>query len=765
MSVRELCHPHHQQVSRLPFFVTTNHTLHIDPRGARRRIPTVKSPLRPTSHSYHLQRYIHTAFAVPSSSTFSLATPSCEQNQTPPVSSDTDTEPGTVSALPPAVVQRIASGEVAHDIGDVLLELIENAIDARASCINIDIDTRTRSVTVHDDGDGISASSPDVLLQLGKQPHMTSKVRSVAHLGRVDTLGFRGQALWAIAGVCENGLYVASRTKSATIGYANKNTNSIFSTRRINAVPMSPGTLVIASGLTTATQTRVQVRSRSKTRTQPQSQTKQWIRKAKRIVLNTALVHPALALRLSRNGKPIWNRSHGTTPAATLARELRIDGSSVVTTAQTLPCCESISISATLAVNSLETTGPNNLFLTSVNGRVVRLESLIRTVAKRIIASSSSSSSSVGTAGSIRLPTAVISLTVPPDLITWNVQPDKSQFRIIHPDTNFEAMLAEDVAAVIASLLQPFLSWAGVGLMAGAGSSNAKNGPITHMLASVREEQQAALRASENEKQDRDILKTNSPDNRDEGLPSSEGDDATTVAGLLLGNVRVVAQVLSTYILVEHAGGIVLIEQHVADERAIYEELCAQWREGRRHMVALGKPIRLAVQDECAAFRLSGLGFDVDIDDGLNDDEEESSYDDSGARLSTTAGSRDTVVVKSVPRMLADSPASMTRQILQELTTQDGSVEQAAAGMSCRLAVRNGRALTVAQMRRVVGRLMRCDNGHTCPHGRPIFHQLGTADLARLFGRSWSPERMAKMGPGVDGGESRRRFMYGLIEE
>lgn len=154
----------------------------------------------------------------------------------------------------------------------------------------------------------------------------------------------------------------------------------------------------------------------------------------------------------------------------------------------------------------------------------------------------------------------------------------------------------------------------------------------------------------------------------------------------------------------------------------------------------------------CDEFRLSGLGFDLDIDDAFNYDDEESNDDYSGTRRNTSAGSSGTLVFKSVPQTTTDSLADMETKILQELATHDGSVERAAADVSGRLEVRNGRALTIAHIRQMFS----LDNGHTCPHGGPIFHQLRTADLARLFGWSWWPKRKAHLVDTTEAGTRRR---------
>jgi len=89
-------------------------------------------------------------------------------------------------------------------------------------------------------------------------------------------------------------------------------------------------------------------------------------------------------------------------------------------------------------------------------------------------------------------------------------------------------------------------------------------------------------------------------------------------------------------------------------------------------------------------------------------------------------------------------PSSVLIPLLVRLCEDGTTIEEAAAAVACRLATKNGVVLNMSKMRIIVKDLLKCQNPHTCPHGRPILIRLGISDLATLFGRTWSPERVQK---------------------
>ncbi len=172
--------------------------------------------------------------------------------------------------------------------------------------------------------------------------------------------------------------------------------------------------------------------------------------------------------------------------------------------------------------------------------------------------------------------------------------------------------------------------------------------------------------------------------------------------------LKVLAQVHNTYILAERDSGLCLIEQHVAHERVLFENLEDRWE-----IMPLEQALVVKSLGELSVERLRTIGIDIE-EFGV-----------------------DLWVVRSLPRILIESfPKSSDRQeILAELGLQD--LSQAKATAACRSAIRNGTNLDLPTMQNLVNKWEKTRNPHTCPHGRPICLSLESTDLARYFRRNW----------------------------
>jgi len=169
--------------------------------------------------------------------------------------------------------------------------------------------------------------------------------------------------------------------------------------------------------------------------------------------------------------------------------------------------------------------------------------------------------------------------------------------------------------------------------------------------------------------------------------------------------VKAIAQVHDTYILAEHPAGLWLIEQHVADERILFEQIEHQWQ-----IISIEEPIILKNLSELRVERLQAISIEIEP---------------FGENL---------WAVRSIPQILidrADIPS-----ILLELSLQDDLLA-AKATAACRSAIRNGTALDLLAMQDIVDRWQNTRNPHTCPHGRPICLSLESTQLARFFKRNW----------------------------
>jgi DNA mismatch repair protein MutL len=195
---------------------------------------------------------------------------------------------------------------------------------------------------------------------------------------------------------------------------------------------------------------------------------------------------------------------------------------------------------------------------------------------------------------------------------------------------------------------------------------------------------------------------------------------ATTSGSESLPPLRVLGQVLTTYVIAEGPDGLYLIDQHAAHERIMYEALAARGNAGTARVQGLLEPLTVDLTPaEDAIFaashsELESLGFDIEV-----------------------FGDR-SYLLRSIPAALADSdPVSLLRDALHELagTARRDLHEGVMTTLACHTAVRAGQQLTQEEMRRLIQELERCAQPRTCPHGRPTVVRFDIAQLERLFGR------------------------------
>ncbi|MDP8935747.1 MAG: DNA mismatch repair endonuclease MutL, partial [Cyanobacteriota bacterium] len=172
-----------------------------------------------------------------------------------------------------------------------------------------------------------------------------------------------------------------------------------------------------------------------------------------------------------------------------------------------------------------------------------------------------------------------------------------------------------------------------------------------------------------------------------------------------LMELRAIAQVHNTYIVAEHSSGMWLVEQHIAHERVLYEQLCAAWQ-----LKSLEKPVILSQLSALQIENLSRLGLSVET---------------FGEQL---------WAAREVPELLADRDDCA--DALFELS-KVADLQAAQVATACRSAMRNGTPLSLSQMQNLLDEWQQTRNPRTCPHGRPIYFALEESTLARIFRRSW----------------------------
>jgi DNA mismatch repair protein MutL len=169
--------------------------------------------------------------------------------------------------------------------------------------------------------------------------------------------------------------------------------------------------------------------------------------------------------------------------------------------------------------------------------------------------------------------------------------------------------------------------------------------------------------------------------------------------------LKAIAQVSNTYIVAEHSGGMWLVEQHIAHERVLYEQLCDNWQ-----LVPVETPIIIYQLSPAQVSQLQRIGLDIEP---------------FGDKL---------WAVRNIPNMLKQREDAA--DAILELSW-GGDLQTAQVAVACRSAIRNGTKMSLPEMQTLLDNWQQTRNPRTCPHGRPIYLSLEESALARFFRRNW----------------------------
>ena len=598
-----------------------------------------------------------------------------------------------IQVLPDALVNRIAAGEVVERPASVVKELVENSLDAGATRIEVDLTNGGRSlIRVTDDGCGMDPD--DALLALER--HATSKIRSADQLDHIATLGFRGEALPSIAAVSRFELLTSADPAAGGV-----------------RVTVEGGRILGADAAVRARGTTVEVRdlffnvpARRKFLRAPETE----LRHAQEGLWGAALARPDVAFTL-RHGKRVLIDA----PAAPDPSRRLTDLWRHTDRVFRFRAAGGGEVEGLLAPGSGRGR-PMLIFL--VNGRVVRDRLLVGAVMRVLRAAGSGF-------GGTRM---VLDLRLPADEVDVNVHPAKTEVRFARSGSVFalvERAVREGVAAsqgrVAVGNLEDGATWGGVAAPSAGGygelirQRHGAGGPPlfehpaycggfeTAPDPSLGEASWPAISAAS------DALRS--------GAKSGPAD---TPFGRLIGQYR------NSFLLLEDDHGLVIVDQHVAHERVLYDRILRRLAGEETPSQGLLTPRLIEVGEaRAAAFEsvaelLLRVGIEAEI------------------------FGRGTIRLSSVPPELeAEEVDRVVEEILDRATALDGVPERAAAeleeeiaaSLSCRAAIKINHNLSDDEQRALLSDLVATDNPYRCPHGRPIILRLSQEEMERRLGR------------------------------
>ncbi len=589
-----------------------------------------------------------------------------------------------IRRLPDHLINRIAAGEVVERPASAVKELVENAVDSGARRIEVRLaEGGIDRIEVSDDGCGMARDE----IALALERHATSKL-SDDDIERVETLGFRGEALPSIASVAR--LAVESRPAGSD-GWALTFDNGAREGEGPAALP--PGTRVIVEKLF------AKVPARKKFLRTARSE----YAAAADAVRRLAMARPDIGFSLEHNGRktiavpPGQNRPERV--AALIDRQLA-ENSVVVEYERGGARLEGV---ASLPTFNRGVADHQYLF---VNGRPVKdrlLIGAVRGAYQDLLARD-------------RHPLLALFLTVPADAVDVNVHPAKAEVRFREPG-NIRGLIVGGLRhaldeAGFRSVQRPSAgalgNWRAEPV--GAGAAPAPQRP-NHSFAGAPAGQASVWEQAESY--------APAPQGRGEAIAAEEEAEARAHP---LGVAR--GQVDKTYIVAEAEDGLVIVDQHAAHERLTLERMNSALAEGRVASQGLLAP-EVVEMDEAACDaieervgELAELGLELE-------------------RFGPKA-----ILVRAVPAMLGAGDATgLVADLAGEIMAYDQhlslkeKLDHVAATMACHGSVRAGRMLSLAEMNALLREMEATPHSGQCNHGRPTWVKLGHGDIEKLFGR------------------------------
>jgi DNA mismatch repair protein MutL len=600
-----------------------------------------------------------------------------------------------IQLLDPLVAERIAAGEVIERPASVVKELVENALDAGATEIEVSLEEGGRVlIEVTDNGGGI----PPEELALAVRRHATSKLRELSDLERLATLGFRGEALPSIAAVSE--LTLLSRARGAASAHEWRAPTVPTGEGRAPAVTFghflhSPhGTRVQARGLFSQLPARLKF---LKTQAAEVSQVREWIERL-------ALAHPEAGFKLLSDGRALVQLR----PAkeAERVRAVLSDGDDYpLITADNSTYAGEVRV----RVHWLQglSSPQSRRIVQVVNGRAVRdrllQQALMMPFRQALLPG--------------QFPAVALYIELDPSLLDVNVHPTKTEIRFLRSRDIFHAVeglvegmiVKEGAPGIVASRtpwsasesmalpLAPAPSW--------SESPRTYSGSVTGSVSDTTPDSGTAAVS-------------------DAASLSVSASDTGTANGFLTGS-RFAGFLFNTYMLYDLGHELALVDQHAAHERIRYERLRARISGGRApqpQQLLIPETARFPAERrpelEQKLTRLHALGFEAEL------------FGD------------DTVLFRAVPAdwgtdSLRPRIKNLVDKLLESDTASliDETIFEALASEACHGSVRAGDRLEPAEAAAIVRDLFACEHPWNCPHGRPTVVRVPRGRLEEWFQR------------------------------
>ncbi len=619
-----------------------------------------------------------------------------------------------IRILPESLANQIAAGEVVQRPASVLKELVENSIDAGAERVEIDLESGGAArVQVVDDGHGMSED--DALLCLER--HATSKISTDWDLGRIATLGFRGEALPSIAAVSK--MTITTRRPEDALGTEVRMEGGKL--QRVTEMGAAPGARVEVRSLFFNVPARRKFLKRKETE----------LARCLEVANQAAMANPNVSFVLRHGKRTLLDLGAS---GGLMARAAQLVGEAAASHLLKIPraASENMTFSGWAGAPGLNRSTRDAQYL-FVNGRPIRDRLFVH-------AAYAAYRSFLPVK---RHPVFILFLDMPPEDVDVNVHPAKQEVRFRFASSVYD-LVRDSVAAVLGARPERVRrDFAHQGVSHAAPGAAAEEGAAPALLGGggYFGDRAAAgdYGASSDESASGAQRSVSDPEAMDPAPPAPMTPPESTAPSpiermlepphpadpVVLSQCRYLGQWEECFLLFASSQGLVLVDQHAAHERVLYNRFRDQFREGRVDTQACLVPEEVRLRPEEA------LSIEAHRDDLLR----------SGFELECAGPGE--YRIQAVPALIADrDPAGAVRQIVEGLADIEQPVSFAdlidgiIARMSCKGAVKAAQAMRPEQVAALVEELEKTPGRWTCPHGRPVMLVMGADPVRRRFLRS-----------------------------
>ena len=579
-----------------------------------------------------------------------------------------------IRILPDKIASQISAGEVVERPASVVKELVENALDSGAKHITITIeDAGKRLIEVADDGEGIPADE----LPLALTHHATSKIVSADDLFRIETLGFRGEALASIGSVSR--LTLISCSKGAEIGQQIQVEGGQIGTGHPVGTP--DGTVVRVEDLFFSVPARKKFLKTDRTER----------RHIDRVVTQYALAYPKIRFQLRQESRQVLQTSGNGDSREVLANLYGVETAKQMI--EVLAEDEGLRVTGFISPTTLTRSNRREIIF-YVNGRPIQDSALVTAVVQAY-----HTLLMVG-----RYPLAVLFLQIPSQMVDVNVHPTKAEVRFMKRDLIFRGVGRATRKALLAHTPVPEVNQFGQQIPWTQGWD--------HATRPWKREIDPGWAFISHDQHSSEVVP----------LVNTESSDQGELPNVSVPLLRLIGQVAAAFIVAEGPDGMYLIDQHAAHERILFEQLMAQ-KADRITTQMLLEPVTVELPPASARLvdeqlpLMGKLGFQVE------------------------PFGPGTYVVRAIPVLLSGLNPAEALQVLVDDFEEDetplaNEIEARIIARVCkRAAVKAGQVLSPVEQAALLRDLESCLSPRTCPHGRPTMIHLSVDLLERQFGR------------------------------